>query len=105
RAASMSKHRVVSVPVGAAFNGADPQSPIPQKLKAERVQEPVATLATELKAERVQAPEPLPAGGSLSSVVLAELAIHQPRTVTIEISAAKVAITLHGETVGQPGVT
>jgi hypothetical protein len=101
----MSKRQVVSFPAGAAAKAADPQSPIPQKLKAERVQEPVATLATELKAERVQEPEALAAGESLRSVVLAELAIHQPRTVTIEISAAKVAITLHGEAVGVPGVT
>ncbi|HEV8580946.1 MAG TPA: hypothetical protein VGX68_17910 [Thermoanaerobaculia bacterium] len=84
----MSRSQVVNVE-GAASRGADPQGPIVQKLKAERVQEPVATLRTRLKAERVQ--EDLAAAGGAPA---------QPAfvfEVTVELSAAKVAITFHGD--------
>jgi hypothetical protein len=61
------------------------------------VQEPVATLRTQLKAERVQ--EELAAGGGAGEAKIGfilELAIHQPQPVTVELFAAKVAITFHG---------
>ena len=93
----MDKCQVVPFPKGAASTEADPQSPIVQKLKAERVQEPAATLRTELKAERVQE-ELAAAGGEGEAKVglVLELAIHQPQTVTVELFAAKVTITFHG---------
>jgi hypothetical protein len=74
-----------------------------EKLKSERVQEPVATFRTQLKSERVQ--DGLVAAGEAEAAIASiELAIYQPQTVTIELFASKVAITLHGNpAVGDPG--
>jgi uncharacterized membrane protein YgcG len=96
----MEKNQVLTFPKGAASLAADLENPAPQELKAERVQEPSATLYTELKAERVQEPEAIAAAEPAQVAVLCELQIHRPQTVTIELAAAKVAITLHGETAG-----
>jgi hypothetical protein len=66
-----------------------------EKLKSERVQEPVATFRTQLKSERVQ--EELAAASEAEAAVASiELAIYQPLGVTIELFESKVAITLHG---------
>jgi hypothetical protein len=100
----MSRSQVVTVPQGAALEGADPQSPIVQKLKAERVQEPVATLRTRLKAERVQEELAAAGGAEAQLAFVLELAIHQPQPVTVELFESKVAITLHGNpAVGNAG--
>jgi hypothetical protein len=74
-----------------------------EKLKSERVEEPVATFRTQLKSERVE--EGLAAAGEAEATLASiELAIYQPQTVTIELFASKVAITLHGATaVGDSG--
>jgi hypothetical protein len=79
----MNTQRAVSMQVGTAD----------EELKAERVQEPVATFRTQLKAERVQ--EELAAAGEVA-VASIELAIYQPQAVTLELFASKVAVTLHG---------
>jgi hypothetical protein len=66
-----------------------------EKLKSERVQEPVATFRTQLKSERVQ--DGLVAAGKAEAPIASiELAIYQPQTVAIELSASKVAVTLSG---------
>ena len=74
-----------------------------EKLKSERVQEPVATFRTQLKSERVQ--DGLTAAGEAEAPIASiELAIYQPQTVAIELFASKVAITLFGNpAVGNSG--
>ena len=70
-----------------------------EKLKSERVQEPVATFRTQLKSERVQ--DGLAAAGEAEAPIASiELAVYQPQTVTIELFESKVAITLHGNPAG-----
>jgi hypothetical protein len=75
------------------------QGTVHEELKSERVQEPVALFRTQLKSERVQ--EGLTAAGEAEAPIASiELAIYQPQTVTIELFAAKVAITLSGNPAG-----
>jgi len=70
-----------------------------EKLKSERVQEPVATFRTQLKSERVQ--EGLTAAGEAEARIASiELAVYRPQGVTLELFASKVAITLHGNPAG-----
>ena len=70
-----------------------------EKLKSERVQEPVATFRTQLKSERVQ--EGLAASGEVEAPIASiELWVYQPQTVAIELFASKVAITLSGTPAG-----
>jgi hypothetical protein len=70
-----------------------------EKLKSERVEEPVATFRTQLKSERAQ--NGLAAAGAAEAAIASiELAIYQPQTVTIELFASKVAVTLHGNPAG-----
>jgi hypothetical protein len=70
-----------------------------EKLKSERVQEPVATFRTQLKSERVQ--DGLVAAGEVEAPIASiELAVYQPRTVTLDLFASKVAITLSGNPAG-----
>jgi hypothetical protein len=70
-----------------------------EKLKSERVQEPVATFRTQLKSERVQ--DGLTAAGEAEAPIASiELALYQPQTTTIELFASKVAITLSGNSAG-----
>ena len=70
-----------------------------EELKSERVQEPVATFRTQLKSERVQ--DGLVAAGEAEAPIASiELVIYQPQTVTIELFASKVAITLSGNPAG-----
>jgi hypothetical protein len=82
------------------------QDAVHEELKAERVQDPVATFRTQLKAERVQ--EGLAAAGAemeAKPTFTLELAVYQPQTVTFELFASKVAITLHGiASVGDSGI-
>ncbi len=71
------------------------QGTVHEELKSERVQGPVATFRTQLKSERVQ--EGLAAAGEAEAAIASiELAVYQPQTVTLELFASKVAITLHG---------
>ena len=75
------------------------QGTVHEELKSERLQEPVATFRTQLKSERVQ--EGLAAAGEAEAKLASiELAIYQPQTVTIELFASKVAITLQGNSAG-----
>ncbi len=70
-----------------------------EELKSERVQDPVATFRTQLKSERVQ--DGLTAAGEVEAPIASiELAVYQPQTVTIELFASKVAITLSGNPAG-----
>jgi hypothetical protein len=70
-----------------------------EELKSERVQQPVATFRTQLKSERVQ--DGLAADGEAEAPIASiELAVYQPQTVTIELFASKVAITLSGNPAG-----
>ncbi len=70
------------------------QGTVHEELKSERVQGPVATFRTQLKSERVQ--EKLAIAGEAEAIASIELAVYQPQTVTLELFASKVAITLHG---------
>jgi hypothetical protein len=70
-----------------------------EELKSERVQEPAATFRTQLESERVQ--DGLTAAGEAeASIASIELAIYRPQTVTLELFASKVALTLHGNPAG-----
>jgi hypothetical protein len=85
----MNTQHAVSTQVGAAD----------EKLKSERVQEPVATFRTQLKSERVQ--DGLAAAGEAEAPFASiELSVYQPQTVTIELFASKVSITLQGNSAG-----
>ena len=75
------------------------QGTVHEELKSERVQEPVALFRTQLKSERIQ--EGLTAAGEAGAPIASiELAVYQPQTVTLELFASKVAITLHGNPAG-----
>jgi hypothetical protein len=99
----MSRSKVVSFPHGTALTGAAP--PRPARLKAERVQEPLAdeVVRAQLKAERVQEPLAAVAAPPGATFVL-ELSFSPPQAVAVQVFESKVTLTFHGNSaVGNAG--
>jgi hypothetical protein len=92
----MSKSKVVSFPHGAVLIGGAP--PRPARLKAERVQEPLAdeVVRAQLKAERVQEPLAAAAAPPAATTFVLELSFVPPQAVAVQIFESKVTLTFHG---------
>lgn len=85
---------------GAARNEADPQIPIRQELKSERVQDPqaaVAGLQIRVQAERIQKEriQKMPVASEEDAIYIYEFSVSQRQPVTIDLPL--ILVTFHGD--------